>query len=245
MVSVKRFAGVHLDRQEAFVKGVLIHTKMIHKNILNLIGYCLEEDVPISVHEYIANGSLLDILHYPGNQMLPLELRLDIAIGCAEGLRHMHIGKIRHGDIRPENIFLDENLTPKISDFGLSRLLNVDRAVTMTVGSIGYIDPMYLRTGVLTHKSDVYGFGAVLMELITRKKNSFRGNYNLIFKYRECYEINKSGREMFDKEIAAEEDISILEEIGKLALECLNEDIEERPEIMEVTDRLVLLRKDR
>jgi serine/threonine protein kinase len=246
IVAVKNFMGIDGDRVEEFVKVVEIQTQMIHKNILKLIGCCMEADVPISVHEFAAKGSLRDILHGNKDQVLLLDLRLDIAVGAAEGLRYMHSGGIRHGDVRPDSIFLDEMLTPKISDFDLSQLLTTDGSFTMTVvGRISYIDPVFMNTGLLTKKSDVYSFGAVLLELITRKKNDHNDNCNLIIEYRKCYQIEKSGRAMFDKEIAVAEDISVLEEIGELAIECLKDDVQERPDMTEVTERLVMIRRDR
>uniref|UniRef100_M8BBS8 Wall-associated receptor kinase 1 n=1 Tax=Aegilops tauschii TaxID=37682 RepID=M8BBS8_AEGTA len=191
--------GVDEDQMEEFVKGVEVRTQLFHNNIVKLIGYCLEADVPISVNEYAANGSLMGILHGNKNRTLPLDLRLDIAIGSAEGLRHMYSVDIQH-------------------------------------------DPVFMKTGMLTPKSDVYSFGVVLLELITRK-TAYK--CSLIVEYRKCYETEKSGRAMFDKKIAAEEDIYILEEIGKLTIECLNVDIEERPDMTEVTERLVMPRRDR
>jgi serine/threonine protein kinase len=186
---------------------------------------------------------------------------LDIAIGSAEGLRYMHSENILHGCIKPSKILLDEKLTPKLSYFEFSQLYLLDGSDMKTMdGCMGYIDPLFLRfnifleknmdpiSGVFTLplKSDLYGFGAVLLELITRRKNVYNDNCSqLIMEYHKCYETEKSGRAMFDKKMTAEEDIFILEEIGKLAMECVKEDIEERPDITEVTERLVMLRRDR
>ncbi|KAM0926143.1 hypothetical protein ACQ4PT_003751 [Festuca glaucescens] len=223
-----------------------IETKMIHMNILKLVGCCLEVDLPALVHEFPAKGSLREILHFSEDQMLPLALRLDIAIGTAEGLRYMHSGGIRHGDVTPHTILLDEMFAPKISDFGISQIIKMDGSSTQIVtGSMGYLDPVYKKTGLLMKKSDVYSFGIVLLELITRKKVVYNNNYKLIVDYCKCYEIEKSGGAMFDKEIAVAEDISVLEEIGELAVECLNVDVKERPDMMEVTERLVMIRRDR
>ncbi|KAE8811244.1 wall-associated receptor kinase 4-like [Hordeum vulgare] len=108
-----------------------------------------------------------------------------------------------------------------------------------------YMDPIFIGTGLLTIKSDVYSFGVVLMEFITRKRNEYNENGVLIEEYRKYYEIEKSGRSMFDETIAAEEDMPVLEEISKLAIECLQEDVEGRSDMMEVTRRLVFLRRDR
>ncbi|XP_047092969.1 putative wall-associated receptor kinase-like 16 [Lolium rigidum] len=248
IVAVKGSIVVNEESRKDFTDEVEIQTNMIHKNILRLVGCCLEVEVPMLVYEFAANGSLQDILHQKKNQELPLDLRLDIAIGAAEGLKYMHSSTaqaIRHGDVKPDNILLDENLTPKISDFGLSKLNIEGQFAKKVVGCMGYVDPVFLKTGLLTQKSDVYSFGAVLLELITGKKNVYGENQSLIIDFCKCYEKENSGRAMFDTEIANEEDMFVLEEISKLAIECLCEDIEERPDMTEVAERLVMLRRDK
>jgi serine/threonine protein kinase len=173
---------------------------------------------------------------------------LDIAISSAEGLRYMHsyaTQSIRHGDVKPDNILLDDKLTPKISDFGLSKLLKEEYVAKVVIGCMGYIDPVFMKTGLLTQKSDVYSFGAVLLELITRKRNVYDQKYSLIIEYRKVYEEEKSGRAMFDIDIATEEDIFVLEEMGKLAMDCLREDIEYRPDMTEVAEQLVMIRRSK
>ncbi|CAM0942687.1 unnamed protein product [Alopecurus aequalis] len=248
MVAVKHSIKVDEATKVEFVEEVEIQTNMIHKNILKLVGCCLEVDVPMLVYEFAANGSLQDVLHVKKNQILSLDSRLDIAIGSAEGLRYMHCyatEAMRHGDVKPDNILLDANLTPKIADFGLSKLLKEEYFAKTIVGCMGYIDPVFMKTGLLTQKSDVYSFGAVLLELITGKRNVYDQTCSLIIEYRKVYEKEKSGRAMFDKDIAAEEDIVILEEIGKLAMECLKEDLEDRPDMTEVAEQLVMIRRNR
>ncbi|KAM0825525.1 hypothetical protein ACQ4PT_069492 [Festuca glaucescens] len=103
---------------------------------------------------------------------------------------------------------------------------------------------MVKHTEKFIPKSDVYSFGIVLLGLISRKQSAYHECHNLILDFREVYEKDKSGRIMFDKEIATEEDIFCLEEIGKLAMECLKQDIEDRPDMVEVEERLVMLRRD-
>ncbi|XP_047051616.1 wall-associated receptor kinase 1-like [Lolium rigidum] len=247
-VAVKASIKVDEATKEEFVDEVEIQTQMIHKNILKLVGCCLEVDVPVLVYEFAANGSLQDILHRKKNQVLSLDSRLDIAIGSAEGLKYMHsyaTHAMRHGDVKPDNILLDDKLTPKIADFGLSKLLKEEYYAKVVVGCMGYIDPVFMKTGLLTQKSDVYSFGAVLLELITGKKNVYDEKLSLIIEYRKVYENEKSGRAMFDSDIATEEDISVLEEMGKLAMDCLKEDLEDRPDMTEVVEQLVMIRRNK
>ncbi|BAT00826.1 Os07g0248600, partial [Oryza sativa Japonica Group] len=249
IVAVKTSIEVNEARKDDFTNEVIIQSQMMHNNIIKLLGCCLEVDVPMLVYEFAANGNLQDILHGDGNIPLPLHLRLDIAIESAEGLRYMHSSTnrtIRHGDVKPANILLTDKFIPKISDIGTSKLLTVDKDFTMfVVGSMGYIDPVFHKTGHLTQKSDVYSFGVVLLELISRKPTIYGENCSLIIEFQQSYDKENSGRMMFDKDIEIEEDILILEEIGRLAMECLKEKVEERPDMKEVAERLVMLRRSR
>ncbi|BAT10330.1 Os10g0326200 [Oryza sativa Japonica Group] len=251
LVAVKASIEVNDARKEDFTNEVIIQSQMIHTNIIKLLGCCLEVDVPMLVYEFAANGNLQDILHGDNNRRvpLPLDLRMDIAVEAAEGLRYMHSSAnrtIRHGDVKPANILLNDKFKPKISDFGTSKLLTVDKDFTMfVVGSMGYIDPVFHKTGRLTQKSDVYSFGVVLLELITRKPTIYDANCSLLIDFQKAYEQENSGRAMFDKDFTIEEEIFILEEIGRLAMECLKEKVEERPDMKEVAEQLVILRRSR
>lgn len=251
LVAVKTSIEVNEARKEDFTNEVIIQSQMMHNNIIKLLGCCLEVDVPMLVYEFAANGSLKDILHGDANRLVPLslDLRLDIAVQSAEGLRYMHSSishTIRHGDIKPANILLTDKFIAKISDFGTSKLLTADKEFTMVVaGSMGYIDPIFYMTGHLTQKSDVYSFGVVLLELISRKPTIYDKNYSLVIEFQKAYDRENSGRALFDKEIAIEEDVLILEEIGRLAMDCLKEKIEERPDMKEVAARLMMLRRSR
>jgi len=175
LVAVKRY--IRKELREEFMEEVGIHRQMSHKNVVKLIGYCIGESTLTLVTEYISKGNLDDILHN-SSISIPLEIRLGIAIGCAEALSYMHSmhlssdSLVYHGDIKPANILLDENLTAKVSDFGLARLLlgGITRYTSNVKGSIDYMDPIHLREGRLTPKSDVYSFGAVLLEIIARKR---------------------------------------------------------------------------
>ncbi|VAH71524.1 unnamed protein product [Triticum turgidum subsp. durum] len=245
VVAVKSFIKVDDERIEEFTEEVMIQLKMNHPNVLKLMGCCLQLDVPMLVYEFAANGSLSDILHINKRQKLSAELRLDIAIRSAKGLSYMHSQDIRHGDVKPDNILLNDKLIPKISDFGLSKLLNLGEKISQkVVGCEGYMDPVFRNTGLLTPKSDVYSFGVVLLELISRKQLVYGQSGSLVIEFRHIYETEQSGRSMFDEEIVTEENIMILEEMGKLAVKCLKEHQDGRPEMAEVAEQLVKLRKN-
>ncbi|WVZ91560.1 hypothetical protein U9M48_037712 [Paspalum notatum var. saurae] len=243
-VAVKRY--IH-NVKESFAKEVIVHCQINHRNVVRLIGYCIGENTLMMVTEYISKGNLSDILHH-SKISISLERRLDIAIDCAEALSYMHYqmyGQVIHGDIKPANILLDGNLNAKISDFGISKLLSTDNTLytTHVLGSIGYMDPLFARSGCLTSKSDVYSFGVVLLELITRRKAVDDGEISLIENFTQAIAKRKKIREFYDVKIADYNNMRILDDIGKLAVKCLAMDIEKRPKMKDVEECLRMLRK--
>ena len=127
---------------------------------------------------------------------------------------------------------------PKISDFGISKLITKDkRYATTVIGDVSYVDPVYLQTGKLTNKSDVYSFGVVLLELITRKSASDPGNGNLIGKFHDAY-VNKRVIEFVDPEIAVEGNIQLLHRLSEVIKQCLDLDVDQRPEMIVIEDYL-------
>jgi serine/threonine protein kinase len=246
MVAVKKFIG---NVKENFAKELTVHREINHKNVVRLVGYCVDENALMVVTEYIPKGNLSNILHQD-SIVITLDTRLRIAIECAEALEYMHsqmYTQVIHGDIKPANILLDDELRAKISDFGISRLVNTENTLyTLNViGSIGYMDPLFAQTGRLTAKSDVYSFGVVLLELITRKKARIEGGeIGLVGSFTEALSKGfRSVREMFDPEIATSSDMKTVDEIAKLAGKCLKMELNKRPEMLEVVERLRKLRK--
>ncbi|KAF8766042.1 hypothetical protein HU200_007887 [Digitaria exilis] len=247
IVAVKKTNSGSLLENEQFANEVIIQSQVIHRNIVRLIGCCLEVDSPLLVYEFLSNGSLHDILHSNGKKPLNLDIRLSIAAESAEGLAYMHSKtntKILHGDVKPGNILLDDKFVAKISDFGISRLIVRDKQHTRKViGDMSYVDPVYLQTGLLTEKSDVYSFGVVLLELISRKKAS--DDNSLVTAFLEAHRRGERATELFEDEIAVAEDLEILQNLARIAVECLNLDVDQRPAMTDIAHRLLIMNKSR
>ncbi|KAF8650762.1 hypothetical protein HU200_063666 [Digitaria exilis] len=245
LVAVYKF--LHEDSRELFINGGIILSQIVHKNIIKLLGCCLEDNTLIFIYEYIPKGSLFDIL--ASQEDLPIDLRMRIAIKTAEALESLHssaTGIIGHGGVATSTILLDDNFIPKLTDFSRAcKLIKKSEATTADsvvssslLEKILYNDPTCYGSVLINLESDVYNFGGVLMALISRDKNTDRDD--LILKF------TRSGKAVLDRDITAEEDIILLEEIGRLALQCTilkGDEMFKRPTMKEVAAQLRMLRR--
>ncbi|KAM3749458.1 hypothetical protein ACB098_05G186300 [Castanea mollissima] len=175
IVAVKRLEKLLTEGDREFQTEIKVIGRTHHKNLVRLLGYCHDGDNRLLVYEYMSNGSLADILFKPEKQLCWNE-RIEIACKIAKGILYLHEeceSQIIHCDIKPQNILMDENRCPKISDFGLAKLLKPDQTNTKTTirGTKGYFAPEWLRNQRVTTKLDVYSFGIVLLELICHRKS--------------------------------------------------------------------------
>jgi serine/threonine protein kinase len=250
-VAVKKCMTIDEQQKKEFGKEMLILSQINHRNIVKLLGCCLEVEVPMLVYEFVPNGTLFHLIHGNRSRHISLDTRLKIAHESADALAYLHScasPPILHGDVKSTNILLNGDLTVKVSDFGASILAPTDESqfVTLVQGTCGYLDPEYMQTCQLTDKSDVYSFGVVLLELLTRKKAfNLQGpehekSLSMAFLY--AMKENKL-EDIMDDEIKNNENLEVLEEIAELARQCLEMCSVNRPSMKEVADKLDRLRK--
>ncbi|GKU98393.1 hypothetical protein SLEP1_g11404 [Rubroshorea leprosula] len=252
IVAIKKSRIIDQSQNEQFINEVVLLSQINHRNVVKLLGCCLETEVPLLVYEFISNGTLHHHIHNKSKaSSLTWEIRLRIATETAGVLSYLHSAAstpIIHRDIKSTNILLDDSYTAKVSDFGISRLVPQDQAGISTVvqGTIGYLDPEYLHSSKLTDKSDVYSFGVVLLELLTGEKvlsfDRTEEERNLSMYFLSAMKDNCLGK-IIDGCIVNEANIEQLNEVANLARRCLSVKGEERPTMKEVAMELEGLRR--
>ncbi|KAF4346699.1 hypothetical protein G4B88_027822 [Cannabis sativa] len=249
IVAIKKSKISNTSQIEQFINEVIVLSQINHRNVVKLIGCCLESEVPLLVYEYITNGTLSDHLFDKLGKYSSLswKMRLNIATETASAIAYFHSSismAIIHRDIKTANILLDENCIAKVSDFGASRLVPVDQTqlTTLVQGTLGYLDPEYFHTSQLTEKSDVYSFGVVLAELLTGQKAlSFErpeGGINLALHFISSMKEDRLLQILDKNMIIVDEDIEAIKVVANLAKWCLRVRGEERPSMKEVASEL-------
>uniref|UniRef100_A0A0D9XXT6 non-specific serine/threonine protein kinase n=1 Tax=Leersia perrieri TaxID=77586 RepID=A0A0D9XXT6_9ORYZ len=246
LVAVKRSQQGSLQGNLEFRTEIELLSRVHHKNVVSLVGFCFDQGEQMLVYEYVPNGTLKESLTGKSGVRLDWKRRLRVVLGAAKGIAYLHElaePPIIHRDIKSSNVLLDERLNAKVSDFGLSKLLGEDgrgQITTQVKGTMGYLDPEYYMTQQLTDKSDVYSFGVLLLEVITAKKPLERGRYvvnevkGAVDRRKDMYGLH----ELLDPALGASSALAGLEQYIDLALRCVEESGVQRPPMGEVVSEI-------
>ncbi|XP_019191077.1 PREDICTED: probable leucine-rich repeat receptor-like protein kinase At5g49770 isoform X4 [Ipomoea nil] len=242
LVAIKRAQQGSLQGALEFKTEIELLSRIHHKNVVNLVGFCYEQGEQMLVYEYIPNGTLRESLSGKSGFQLNWTRRLKIALDAARGLAYLHEladPPIIHRDVKSSNILLDDNLNAEVADFGISKLLgdsDKGHVSTQVKGTFGYLDPEYYMTQQLTDRSDVYSFGVVLLELITAKPPIERGNH-IVKVVSEAMDDQSNSRKLdqvIDVILTPCTNLKGLQKFMNLAMSCVRESAAERPSMGEV-----------
>ncbi|KFK42539.1 hypothetical protein AALP_AA1G007600 [Arabis alpina] len=240
-VAVKNLLNNRGQAEKEFKVEVEVIGRVRHKNLVRLLGYCVEGAYRMLVYDFVDNGNLEQWIHGDVGDVSPLtwDIRLNIILGMAKGLAYLHEGlepKVVHRDIKSSNILLDRQWNAKVSDFGLAKLLGSESSyvTTRVMGTFGYVAPEYACTGMLNEKSDIYSFGILIMELITGRNpvdySRPQGETNLV-DWLKSMVGNRRSEEVVDPKIPEPPSSKALKRVLLVALRCVDPDANKRPKM--------------
>ncbi|KAI5442698.1 Calcium/calmodulin-regulated receptor-like kinase 2, variant 2, partial [Lathyrus oleraceus] len=217
--------------------------RLHHRNLVNLLGYCVDKGQHILVYQFMSNGSLASIL-YGEEQKLSWDERMQVALDISHGIEYLHEGAVPpviHRDLKSPNILLDDTMRAKVADFGLSKEEIFDGRNSGLKGTYGYMDPAYISTNKLTTKSDIYSFGIILFELIT----AIHPHQNLL-EYVNLAAMEHDGiDEILDKQLVGKCNVVEVRQLAKIAHKCLQKSPKKRPSISEVSQSISRIKQRR
>ncbi|KAF3612560.1 putative serine/threonine-protein kinase [Capsicum annuum] len=247
-VAVKNLLNNRGQAEKEFKVEVEAIGRVRHKNLVRLLGYCAEGAHRMLVYEYVDHGNLEQWLHGDVGPSSPLtwEIRMDIILGTAKGLTYLHEGlepKVVHRDIKSSNILLDKQWNPKVSDFGLAKLLGAEKSyiTTRVMGTFGYVAPEYASTGMLNERSDVYSFGILIMEIITGRNpvdySRPPGEVTLV-DWLKVMVSNRNAEGVLDPKLPVKPSSRALKRVLLVALRCVDPNAQKRPKMGHVIHML-------
>ncbi|KAI4385122.1 hypothetical protein MLD38_003180 [Melastoma candidum] len=247
-IAVKNLLNNRGQAEREFRVEVEAIGRVRHKNLVRLLGYGAEGAHRMLVYEYVNNGNLELWLHGDVGRQSPLtwEIRMKIILGMAKGLSYLHEGlepKVVHRDITSSNILLDKQWNPKVSDFGLAKLLGSDNGyvTTRVMGTFGYVAPEYASTGMLNERSDIYSFGILIMEIISGRNpvdySRAPEEVNLVDWLKKMV-TEKNSEGVLDPKLPEMPNTRALKRVLLVALKCVDPTAQKRPKMGHVVHML-------
>uniref|UniRef100_F6H855 Protein kinase domain-containing protein n=1 Tax=Vitis vinifera TaxID=29760 RepID=F6H855_VITVI len=248
IVAVKMLVMSKANGQD-FINEVATIGRIHHVNVVRLVGFCIQRSKWALIYDYMPNGSLDKFVFLDQGNNIPLswERLYKIALGVGRGIEYLHQGcdmQILHFDIKPHNILLDEDFTPKVSDFGLAKLYSTDESivsVTAARGTLGYIAPelFYKNVGGVSFKADVYSFGMLLLEMVGKRKNvnAFAEHSSQIYFPSWIYDRYDQGEDM-EMGDATEDEKKYVRKMVIVALWCVQMKPVDRPSMSKTLEML-------
>lgn len=245
-IAVKKLEGLRQGEKQ-FRNEVITLGAVQHVNLVRLFGFCVKESERILVYEFMPKGSLDFHLFSNSSNVLKWSTRYQIALGAARGLTYLHEKcreRIVHCDIKPDNILLDDSFCPKVSDFGMAKLIGRDfsRVLTTMRGTMGYLAPEWISGLPITPKIDVYSYGMMLFEIVSGKRNRVRSEDGSLIFYpswaaRMIVE-KEEGMSLVDERLNGEANLEQVERMCKVAIWCVQDDENDRPTMAQVVQAL-------